>query len=125
MKVMNVGNTNYSNKNQQSFGMILDFTPKAKELFKPNEFEEIEKEAAKLKMKDGWDLLVKGKISSSVPFPFAIDLYSQVGHLKFSNMASTYFGNFKQQTLFALNEINQFFNMHVTGKGGILGVISS
>jgi len=48
MKVMNVGNTNYSKPKQQNFGMNLDFAKSAVEMIGTEDFEKLLKKAARL-----------------------------------------------------------------------------
>lgn len=61
MKIASAINTNYSNRKQQNFGMILDFDEAAIRLLHRGWFNNIQGQVSGLRTRPGEELTIKGK----------------------------------------------------------------
>lgn len=125
MKVMNVGNTHYSNSKQQNFGMVLNFTVDAKKLFSPDALNTVISTVAPLRTSKGEELFVNGCTDFFDTMRLKLFAKSDYTDITVNNMfvsktpPTTGDGtfhipsaNFEDEVIFALREINEFFSRH-------------
>lgn len=123
MKIMNVLATNYnSQKNQPSFGMVFELTPKAAKMFHPDDLERIKATIKPIKTKSGKEIFVKGKFKSAKDESISLTAYIDDGNKKINEAIvskqigkSTYHdyytsNDFNELTMYALLKIKEGFD---------------